>query len=346
MQMFLQLVIIPTPQDTAFYRPHQRPRIHQLLISESGMMVSLGDVPLRRGGLVLIMLFLSVAVNVTLYLQYHNNTSVCGNRANLQLQRPTAAEQQNSTSQAVRLFLGVLSAPGNFEARHAVRQTWGSDPRLARLMFFVLRPVNNTLFRHLRDEAVKLGDVVVTSEVYEGYYNITYSVLDLFKTAAVLGDAITHVAKTDDDCYVRVNLLLPALEAMPRQLLYAGAPMGHGSVIRSPGWHHVPYSNWASDEPVKYGFGMGYILTLDLVKEIAAGAPHMIMPAHNLLIIEDVAVAYWVAYVGKELNVTINYNAGIKHSESCTPHDMFLHVKTKPQWGVIRCMFEKGGACC
>jgi hypothetical protein len=309
-----------------------------------------------RFALVGLLLLLSVSFNYTFYLS--GNMAICSSLAVVQRfghlnssglissSKTHPADQAAASGSSIKLFLGVLSAPGNVEARATVRQTWGSVKTLSRLMFFVLRPRNDTTFMQLRSEAVTHGDVVITSEVYEGYYNITYAVLDIFKTAAVMGDAFTHVAKTDDDCYVRLNLLLPALEAMPHQWLYAGAPMTHGSVIRSTGWHHVPYSNWASDQPVRYGFGMGYILTMDLAKEIAAGAPHMIMAPDNLLIIEDVAVAYWVAYVGKEKNITINYEAAIKHSESCTPGDMFLHVKSKPQWKVIQCMYDRGGACC
>lgn len=246
----------------------------------------------------------------------------------------------------MRLFVGVLSASGNIQARAAIRKTWGADHRLARLMFFVLQPKDAAVFRALRQEATSLGDVFVTSEVMEDYYNITYSVLDIFKAAVVM-EGITHVVKTDDDVYFRVALLLLNLKDMPRQWLYAGGPsMGHGSVIRTPGWHYVPYSNWASDEPVRYAFGWGYVLSIDIVKEIAAGAPHLIMPANNLLIIEDVAVAYWVEYIGKDKNVSIAYRTLQVASGQCTADAVFFEVKQRPAWPIVSCMYNHSGQCC
>ena len=126
--------------------------------------------------------------------------------------------RSDTSKPPVRLFVGVLSAPDHVEARQTIRETWGSDVRLARVMFFVLRPRGNTAFRQLRQEAVTAGDVVITSEVYTHYNHITYAVLDIFKSAAMLGNDITHVLKTDDDAYVRWSLLLPALEAFAPQV--------------------------------------------------------------------------------------------------------------------------------
>lgn len=249
----------------------------------------------------------------------------------------------NST--AIRLFVGVLSSPSNAEARQTVRDTWGSDTRVSLLKFFVLRPNNDTLFKQLRHEAATKGDVVITSEVYNDYYNISYSVLDLFKTAAILGDAITHVLKVDDDCYVRFPLLVQALDSMPRQWLYAGWPMHPGGVIRTPGWHQVSYKNWARDDPVVYGFGWGYVLSRDFVQHIAAGAPHVIMPPDNLLTIEDVAVGYWIDFIAKELNITTNIRT-LGLGEKCTADVVVLHIKARPQMPLQRCMHSQQGACC
>lgn len=252
----------------------------------------------------------------------------------------------NATNQGIRLFVGVLSRPRHITARDVIRTTWGADRRLERLMFFTQRPKDDAIFKELRTEATTMKDLVISSEIYEDYYNITYSVLEIFRTAARMGDAITHVLKTDEDVYVRLSLLLPALDAMPRQWLYAGAPMGEGSVIRTKGIRFVPYSNWESDKPVRYAFGWGYVVTIDIAEEIAAGAAHMIMPGNNLLIIEDVAVGYWVQYIGDEKKVNINYNGSVRISESCGPKDVFYHIKTKPQWETIDCMHRHGGLCC
>lgn len=267
-------------------------------------------------------------------------------RNSSQLDNDNRTNSVAASNSDIRLFVGVLSASGNIEARAAIRNTWGADQRFVRLMFFVLQPKDATVFKAIRQEATVLGDVFVTSEVMEDYYNITYSVLDIFKAAVVM-ESVTHVVKTDDDVYFRPSLLLDALQDMPKQWLYAGGPdMGHGSVIRQPGWHYVPYSNWASDEPVRYAYGWGYVLSIDLVREIAAGAPHLIMPANNLLIIEDVAVAYWVDYVGREQNASIAYRKLHVASGQCNVNAVFFEVKQRPAWPVISCMYNRSGQCC
>lgn len=220
----------------------------------------------------------------------------------------------------IRVFVGVLSRSGNSATRQTIRTTWGVDKQIAKLMFFVLRPQSDAAFLKLRREAVASGDVFVTSDVYEHYSNITYSVLSIFKAAATHGqEAFTHVVKTDEDCYMRSNLVISALQQMPRSWLYAGWPMEFGSVVRTQGWRYVPFSNWPGDHPVRYGFGAGYALSMDLVMEIATGAAHIIMPAHNLLIIEDIAVGYWVRQVRKERHVRVTYNSSLTMSDECTP---------------------------
>lgn len=96
-----------------------------------------------------------------------------------------------------------------------------------------------------------------------------------------------------------------------------------------------------------YGYGLGYVVSIDIAQHIAAGAPHVIMPARNLLIIEDMAMGYWVDFIGKENNVDVNYRT-IEHSlGNCTSTAMFWHVQPKQQSSqVIRCMHACQGRCC
>jgi hypothetical protein len=131
------------------------------------------------------------------------------------------------------VFVGVLSRSYRYDLRQAIRQTWGGDKQLERVMFFVMRPHNSTDFKALRAEAKVFGDIVVTSEIMENYRNATYSVISIFRVAAGLADRITHVLKTDEDCYIRVPTLLQSLQQLPRHWLYAGH-FSNTSVSRNP----------------------------------------------------------------------------------------------------------------
>lgn len=141
------------------------------------------------------------------------------------MQTQSPATQQATPSrqgiQELRVFVGVLSRTGSIIQRNAIRRTWASDMRLARVMFFVLRPRSEQVVHDLINEAATYGDMVLTPEL-ESYYNTTYSVVNMLKVAAGMADHITHLLKTDEDVYVRVPLLLQTLQKLPETWLYAG----------------------------------------------------------------------------------------------------------------------------
>lgn len=177
----------------------------------------------------------------------------------------------------------------------------------------------------------------------------SYSVLDIFKAAAaMLPGSVTHVLKCDDDIYLRLDPLLGYLARLPRTWLYAGYPMLPGSVFRDPkGWHYVSPEEWGSDARVRYAFGPGYVLSIDLARHLAAGAPHMLMAPNRLLKIEDVAMGYWVEFVGKDMGVAINYDGQMRLDgyKTCSPASHVTQVVKKPHWKMVRCIFEHGGQC-
>jgi hypothetical protein len=144
-------------------------------------------------------------------------------KTSMQTQSPATQQAVPSRQgiQELRVFVGVLSRTGSIIQRNAIRRTWASDMRLARVMFFVLRPRSEQVVHDLINEAATYGDMVLTPEL-ESYYNTTYSVVNMLKVAAGMADHITHLLKTDEDVYVRVPLLLQTLQKLPKTWLYAG----------------------------------------------------------------------------------------------------------------------------
>lgn len=244
-----------------------------------------------------------------------------------------------------RVFVGVLSRSGSTAARQAIRATWGADGRLARVMFFTLRPESEQAFKALRAEAAAHGDLVVASEARESYYNATHSVVAMMRVAAGMGDKITHVLKTDEDCYVRIHLLLQTLAALPRQWLYAGR-IEHVQVNRDPKYRwYVPVANWPSNETITYTWGMATVLSQDLVRHLAAGAVHVSMPANNMLWVEDLAVGVWVAQVAKEQNAAVSYSSIKCSAEACQDDDVVTANLQSPL-EALHCLHESNGQCC
>jgi hypothetical protein len=275
---------------------------------------------------------------------------------------PGAAAGANATDPPISVFVGILSASKNYELRQAVRETWGSDERWSHVMFFTLRPKSEEAFSRLRKEIVQHGDIIVVSEVYEDYLNATYSTLAILRAAATVPH-VTHLLKTDDDCYVRAGNLIPLLRTLPRTWMYGGNRYGDtDKVFRDPKHkRHVPYSNWKSDAILPFYFwGMGAVLTIDLVRHIVSGVPHIMMEPNNLLIIEDVATGVWLDYIAKEQGRPIYLARNLPFNDThCKPGDSITHlgmttfvntptklVKTDKAVSAMRCVFKHGGSCC
>lgn len=236
-----------------------------------------------------------------------------------------AAPKAAATAGAVKVFVGVLSRGSDFEGRQIARETWGADKRLARVMFFTLRPASNDTWRRLRLEAELHGDVITTSEVAEDYYRITHSTIAIFRAAAALSHSVTHVLKTDVDCYIRVGLLLDALEAAPKDWLFAGFPWDITKTL--PG--------------VRYGFGWGYVVTVDIARHVAAGVPDLLVAPTAA---EDDSAGRWVEYIAKDRNKTLSYTGWQWGSNPKCDNVPVIH--TAGNFEMLRCMHARGGACC
>ncbi|KAK9804299.1 hypothetical protein WJX72_005528 [[Myrmecia] bisecta] len=189
----------------------------------------------------------------------------------------------------IRLFVGVLTAAKNRAARDAIRETWATDKRLHRVMFFAAKPRDEQLFDELRREASELHDVVVLPTIWEAYFNITHQTLEVCRIAAA-DPAVTHVLKVDDDSYVRIHRVLESINRNLQDRTFIGwIEDPGGGPHRDPAnqWF-VSEDEWPSDKYPPWAHGTGYILTKDLVDEIAAGAACK-ASNHTIFKLEDVA---------------------------------------------------------
>lgn len=245
----------------------------------------------------------------------------------------------------MRLFVGVLSASGNKEKRDAVRQTWGSDPRLVRVAFFIALPLSEHALDSIRAEAMQHDDIILVGHIREHYLNITHQSLEIFRAAYAYHGNVTHVFKCDDDSYIHVSRVLSFLETHPFKQSWAGVISKSYQPIRDPGskWH-VSAAEWPEDHSsIKWSNGPGYVLTMDLARILATGAVPKCSPG-PLFKLEDIAVGSWLTCVEMEHNITINlasdshFNLG-----SCAEGDMLSHYISPSQ---MRCMFAQAGKCC
>lgn len=244
-----------------------------------------------------------------------------------------------------RVFVGVLSRSTNFEIRRAIRSSWARDDRVV-VYFFMLQP-STPMLQTVRREALIYRDIVIVSDVNESYRNITYAVWEMFKRAAVRTD-VTYFVKTDDDCYVRISVLLRALARLPTKWLYAGMPFeSHVQPIRDPSnrWY-TPFSQWPSNRSFPpYSSGMGAVISMDLVRHIATGVPHLIFPPNQLLEIEDVATGIYIDYVFRELHRPRIFARLHMNQFECAESDVITHFGWKQGIGHNTSMIANAHLC-
>lgn len=259
-----------------------------------------------------------------------------------------AGEETPDPKSSIKLFVAVASGAGNRKKRDAIRATWGTDKRLYRVMFISRKPKDEGQFDALRLEAVQQRDLVIEPHVYEDYHGTAHNTL-LGCMVASMDPNWTHFMKADDDIYLRVGLLLDRISKLPpAQPTYLGTISFQYEPIRDfkgiHGLYAVSEKDWPAKHYPPFAHGPGYILTPDIVREIAAGAP--LKPFnHTFPAVEDVAMGIYVDYIQKERKMEVNIvdERGFSCNPGCRNNDLIDHY-IKP--AAVRCMFEKGGDCC
>ena len=200
-----------------------------------------------------------------------------------------------STSR-VRLVVLVLSAARNYERRQEARTNWLRSRFLMTPQF-----IDNNAWAYafvvgksrgsVRDREITESNLEIESchyrdilkvDVEEGYNNLTWKKLEAFKYLMQSGIGFEIVLKTDDDCYINIQLVLEWLpeaanksynllksRAGGRNLFYSGhcPPRGYPSRNPRSKWSvsHEEYKNTAYPA---FCFGAGYFLSRDLLAAI------------------------------------------------------------------------------
>jgi hypothetical protein len=244
----------------------------------------------------------------------------------------------------LRVFVGVLSLSVNQDKRAAIRETWGSDPRLSRVVFILSKPREKGITEAVHQEILRHNDVVVVGHVLEHYFNITHQTLELFRTAYAFHGNITHVLKCDDDSYIHVGRLLSLLTPLPHHYTWAGAINRGYTPNRDPKskWF-VSKVEWAEDHSSMYwSHGPGYVLTMDLARLLSAGAVSQCMP-EPLFKLEDIAIGSWLTCLEMKQHLNITKVRSRVNLLGCAPADIISHYMSPNQ---MRCMFKQNGMCC
>ncbi|XP_069779354.1 beta-1,3-galactosyltransferase 5-like [Narcine bancroftii] len=240
--------------------------------------------------LLLILCLIPVVLWIGVWASHRFDEPHCSSRLNSMsfMVRPTSRCERNPPF----LILLVTSSPDQFEARSAIRQTWGSeryvgDHRSA--TYFLLGHGREWQNRILR-EGMLYGDII-QADFQDTYYNLTLKVLMGLKWLCCSCPSASFLLKTDSDMFVNTDYLMELLSQKPRTNLYTGMVWNQLKPIRNHAskWY-ISLKEYPAETYPPFCSGTGYVLSTDLacrVWEVSGTVP--------LFKLEDVYVGMCLA---------------------------------------------------
>lgn len=191
------------------------------------------------------------------------------------------------------LVLLVPVAPGEQEARGAVRRTWGAAGEDRLTLFFVgLFPGAHPV-RVLEEENRAHADII-QMDFWDSYQNLTIKTMMMMSWLSAYCPRASYAMKVDADIFVNVVLLLQLLRGSPRLGFITGSVIRDGVPRRDPGskWF-VSEQQFSEDTFPCYVSGAGYVFSVDLAARISWASTHVPM-----IPLEDVYVGLCLRVLG------------------------------------------------
>ncbi|XP_066270288.1 beta-1,3-galactosyltransferase 6-like isoform X1 [Branchiostoma lanceolatum] len=201
-------------------------------------------------------------------------------------------KSENAISKPLKAFLVILipTGPKYLWRRNTLRQTWFklADDNVLQRFVIGMKSLDKEATDELIQENKEHGDLVFLWDFNDSYGGLAAKVLLTFKWLDENLD-FKYVLKTDDDTFVRTELLQKELkERNIQSKLFWGFFSGKSPVYREGIYEEKDW--FLCDTYLPYAFGGGYILSADLAHFIASNA-HWLKPYKS----EDVSMGAWLS---------------------------------------------------
>lgn len=199
----------------------------------------------------------------------------------------------NSSSNDIRILIGILTLPDQYQRRHFLRLIYGTQSPVGaqvdvKFVFCNLTKEDQKILVAL--EIMRYDDIIILNckeNMNKGKtYTYFSSLPEIFNDTNKTYTPYHYVMKADDDTYFRLNNLVESLKPLPREDLY------YGYVIPCP----------SMDPFVHYMSGMGYMVSWDIVEWIRDSE----VPKNHMEGPEDKVFGDWIREGHKAKN---RYNA-------------------------------------
>jgi len=160
----------------------------------------------------------------------------------------------------------VHSASGNFQHRNAIRKTWAAvSKKHTKLVFLLGTPVENDIQFYIEEESKFYGDILQETFL-ETYRNITLKAVMGMKYVATRCPAFEFVCKSDDDMFVKSQIVFSQLASHEQQKeeLILCRVSSQVPVERS-GKYQVPTSIYEENTWPPFCFGGFWIASCDVI---------------------------------------------------------------------------------
>ncbi|WJX56985.1 Hydroxyproline O-galactosyltransferase galt5, variant 2 [Trifolium repens] len=236
----------------------------------------------------------------------------------------------------VELFIGILSAGGNFAERMAVRKSWmqhkliKSSHVVAR--FFVALHGKKDINVEIKKEADYFGDIIIVPYL-DHYHLVVLKTIAICEYGIRTDVAAKYIMKCDDDTFVRVDSIISeARKVQSGKSLYMGYIYNHNKPLHGGKWA-VNYEDWEEEEYPPYANGPGYIISSDIARFIASEFEQQKL---KLFKMEDVNMGIWV----KQFNSSreVEYIHSYKFCHGCIEDYYIAHCQSPRQ---MTCLWYK-----
>lgn len=250
------------------------------------------------------------------------------------------------------LAILVYSAVNNFEARQAIRDTWGQYALERGAFFYFMLGSTEEPYVQQRVEAEnKKHNDILQGTFIDSYYNLTLKTMSMMHWVSKYCSKIRYVLKVDDDMMINMQHVADFSEINPN---FHRVIIGKLAKKWKP--HHDPKNKWYVPYRVYNGTyfpnfvtGPAYFITGDAAKPLYETAMNDTSP----LFLEDV---YMTGIVAEKANVRRYNHALMKNVhlkvDPCTfPRFMTSHKHTPNEirqlWSLVytkKCEYTRKGA--
>ncbi|XP_026882367.2 beta-1,3-galactosyltransferase 1 [Electrophorus electricus] len=209
------------------------------------------------------------------------------------------------------LLVLVSSDHKEFDARQAIRETWGEQEtygEAARLvtLFLLGHSAEPVLNRMVEQESQVFHDIIA-EDFEDSYHNLTLKTMMGMRWASSFCPNARYVMKTDSDIFVNMdNLVLNLLrpDAKPRRRFFTGHVINGGPIRDTRSKWYMSRELYPESKYPPFCSGTGYVFSGDMAELIYKTSLHT-----RLLHLEDVYVGLCL----RKLGIHPVQNSGFNH---------------------------------